>query len=256
MNPFGGYSRYYDLLYRDKDYPGEVQFIRGLLEKYGNGTESILELGCGTGIHAGLLAEQGYRVHGVDRSEEMLVQARERRDGFPNAVSSRLDFSLGDLLTFRSDLRFDAVLSLFHVMSYQTTDHELSLAFSTAKAHLREGGVFIFDCWYGPAVLRELPSIRVKRFDDDQVEATRIAEPLLRVNCNCVEVSYEIMLRDKSSSRVETLHECHPMRYLFLPEVESLFQRAGMKLMFSCEWMTGKEPGCDTWGVCFGGCCE
>ena len=253
MNPFAGYSRYYDLLYRDKDYAGEVRFVRGLLEKHRPGTESILELGCGTGTHAGLLAEQGFTVHGVDRSLDMLDQARARRDALPGAVSSRLDFSPGDLRTFRCNQKFDAVLSLFHVMSYQTTDHDLSAALATAKAHLREGGIFIFDCWYGPAVLRELPSTRVKRLEDEQIEVTRIAEPLLLVNRNCVDVRYQILIREKPGDRVETLNESHLMRYLFFPEVESLFERAGRKLVFSCQWMAGKEPGADTWGVCFGG---
>lgn len=253
MNPFGAYSRYYDLLYRDKDYPGEARFVNDLLESYGSGTRSVLELGCGTGIHAALLAEQGYSVHGVDLSEEMLVQARSRRLSLPAEISARLDFSRGDLRGFRMDRKFDAVLSLFHVMSYQTTEQDLISAFSTARAHLGEGGIFIFDCWYGPAVLRDLPATRVKRLEDDRIEVTRIAEPLLQVNRNLVEVRYEILIRDKSCGRVETVHESHPMRYLFYPEIEGLFERAGMKLVFSCEWMTGKEPGADTWGVCFGG---
>lgn len=253
MKSFQGYSCYYDLLYRDKDYSGEVRFVTDLLERYGNGGDSILELGCGTGMHASLLAGQGYRVHGIDMSETMLAQARSRQSGLPDAVSSRLDFSPGDLRALCLEREFDTVLSMFHVMSYLTDDADLSSAFATARAHLREGGIFIFDCWYGPAVLRELPATRVKRFEDDRIEATRIAEPLMHANRNRVDVHYEILIREKSSNRLETVRECHPMRYLFFPEVESLFRNAGMKLVFSCEWMTGKEPGLDTWGVCFGG---
>jgi SAM-dependent methyltransferase len=253
MKLFKGYSRYYDLLYRDKNYAGEVQFVRELLEKYGNGVQSILELGCGTGIHAGLLAEQGYRVHGIDTSEDMLVLARARQTVLPAAVFSRLDFSRGDLRTFRSDRKVDAVLSLFHVMSYQLTDADLLSAFKTAKDNLREGGVFIFDCWYGPAVIRELPSTRVKRFEDDEIEVIRIAEPQMHFNSNSVDVHYQILIKEKSSNCTETVTELHPMRYLFYPEVESLFEAVGMKLLFSCEWLTGREAGSCTWGVCFGG---
>lgn len=253
MKLFKGYSRYYDLLYRDKDYAGEVQFVRELLEKYGNSVQSILELGCGTGIHAGLLAELGYSVHGIDTSEEMLAQARARQAGLSDAVISRLDFSRGDLRSFRSDRKVDAVLSLFHVMSYQLTDADLLSAFKTAKDHLREGGVFIFDCWYGPAVLRELPSTRVKRFEDDEIEVIRIAEPQMHVNSNSVDVRYQILIKEKNSNYIETVTELHPMRYLFYPEIESLFEAVGIKLLFSCEWLTGREAGADTWGVCFGG---
>jgi SAM-dependent methyltransferase len=253
MSTFGTYSRYYDLLYRDKDYLGEVQFLRGLLDRYSTSTQSILELGCGTGVHAAQLASHGYRVHGIDVSEEMLTQALVRQSALPEEAVARLDFSRDDLRSLRLNRKFDAVVSLFHVMSYQLTDADLLLAFKTAKDHLRKGGVFIFDCWYGPAVLRELPSTRVKRFEDDEIEVTRIAEPQVHVNRNYVDVNYQIFIREKTSNCVEIINETHAMRYLFFPEVESLFEAVGMKLVFSCEWLTGKEPGADTWGVCFGG---
>jgi len=41
------------------------------------------------------------------------------------------------------------------------------------------------------------------------------------------------------------------MRYLFRPEVELFLQNAGMTLVAAEEWMTGRQPGYDTWGVCF-----
>jgi hypothetical protein len=41
------------------------------------------------------------------------------------------------------------------------------------------------------------------------------------------------------------------MRYLFLPEIDLLLRKTGMEIIESSEWMTGREPGFDTWGVCF-----
>jgi SAM-dependent methyltransferase len=253
MTTFGSYSRYYDLLYRDKDYHGEVQFLRGLLDRYGRGTDSLLELGCGTGVHAAQLASHGYHVHGIDLSEEMLTQARARQASLPEEAAARLVFSRDDLRSLCLNRKFDAVISLFHVMSYQLTDVDLLSAFMTAKNHLRKGGLFIFDCWYGPAVIREFPSTRVKRLEDDLIEVTRIAEPRIHVNQNYVDVRYQVFIKDKKSNRIETISESHSMRYLFFPEVETLFNTAGMNLIFSCEWLTGRDPGGDTWGVCFGG---
>ena len=52
MKVFEEYSKYYDLLYQDKDYEGEVEYIIDLIEKYAPKTASVLELGCGTGKHA------------------------------------------------------------------------------------------------------------------------------------------------------------------------------------------------------------
>ena len=53
MSVFGdNYSRYYNLLYSDKDYLGESRYIDGLIQKYSPGAKNVLDLGCGTGRHA------------------------------------------------------------------------------------------------------------------------------------------------------------------------------------------------------------
>jgi len=59
MKVFENYARYYDLLYHDKDYNAEAKFVHQLLQIHAPETRSILELGCGTGSHAVLLAELG-----------------------------------------------------------------------------------------------------------------------------------------------------------------------------------------------------
>src|SRR5450432_1981030 len=78
MSVFGAYSRYYDLLYRDKDYAAEASYVRSLIGQHCPAATSILDLGCGTGRHALLLAEHGYRVTGVDGSPDMLIAARSQ----------------------------------------------------------------------------------------------------------------------------------------------------------------------------------
>lgn len=115
------------------------------------------------------------------------------------------------------------------------------------------GGVFIFDCWYGPAVLTDRPVVRIKRLEDDDIEVTRIAEPKIHENKNIVDVNYNIFIKNKATGIAEELKETHRMRYLFKPEIDFLFEQAGFKLVESVEWMTGREPGFDTWGVCFVG---
>ena len=68
---FADYARYYDLLYRDKDYVAEAEYVAGLIHKFHSSTRNILELGSGTRIHASLLAEEGFTVPGIERSPEI-----------------------------------------------------------------------------------------------------------------------------------------------------------------------------------------
>lgn len=253
MSTFGAYARYYDLLYRDKDYAGEAQFVRRLLLQHAPALRSVLELGCGTGHHAALLAAEGLEVHGVDRSDEMLAQAAERRLRLTPELAQQVSFSTGDVRTLRLGRQFDAVVSLFHVMSYQTSNADLGAAFETARAHLRPGGLFLFDCWYGPAVLTDRPSARQRTLEDARTAVTRFATPVLRPEANVCDVHYRVSVADKLSGAVEELREVHSMRYLFTPEIDLLFDRVGLRRLAACEWLSARPAAFDTWSVCFVG---
>jgi len=247
---FADYARYYDLLYRDKDYAAEAEYVMGLIRKFHPSVRSILELGSGTGIHASLLAEKGFTVHGIERSQEMLARSQVLAENRA-AGNGRLTFTAGDIREVRLSKRFEAVIALFHVISYQTTNDDVTAAFETARDHLNTGGVFIFDVWYGPAVLTERPAVRIKRMADDQTEITRLAEPVLHPNENRVDVHYHVFVRNRATHTVAELKETHTMRYFFKPEIEQIAAQTGFQCQHVEEWLSGRAIGCDTWGVCF-----
>ena len=72
------YADAYDYLYQDKDYKKECDFLEEIFSKFSSGVKSVLDLGCGTGGHAAILAKRGYQVVGVDRSEEMIEIAKKK----------------------------------------------------------------------------------------------------------------------------------------------------------------------------------
>lgn len=238
---FDAYSRYYDLLYRDKDYAGEAGYVHGLLTRHGRSAGDLLELGSGTGRHGRLLAQHGWRVHGIERSAAMVAQATQG-EGFTCQV--------GDIRTARMQRTYDAVLSLFHVVSYQTGNEDVQAVFARAAEHVGSGGLFVFDFWYSPAVYAQRPAVRVKRMADDQIEITRIAEPAVHPEENRVDVHYTIYARDRASGAVQTLAEVHPMRHFSLPEIDLLAAASGFQRVAAEEFLTGRLPGEDTWGVC------
>lgn len=248
MNVFETYARYYDLLYRDKDYAEEARYVHQLLQSYAPGCRSLLELGCGTGGHSGFLAEQGYRIYGIDISEKMLKQAVEHISKHFPQFASQVTFQHGDIRNIHLHSQFDAVLSLFHVISYQATNEDLQSVFQTVHKHLTPDGVCIFDFWYGPAVLTDRPVVRVKRLEDEHIHITRIAEPVMSPNENIVEVNYEVLIEDKKTHHIEKFSETHKMRYLFYPELEYMLKHAGLKIVASLKWMEPQAGlGDDTW---------
>jgi len=251
MTVYKQYARYYDLLYRDKDYTEEANFIRCLIQKHAPNAGTVLELGCGTGKHAEMLSKMGYEVLGIDMSREMLEAAKKRLVDLDEKQAARLSFNHGDIRNYRTEHCFDAVVSLFHVMSYQTTNKDLQSVFETVKVHLKKGGIFIFDNWHGPAVLTDRPSVRIKRLEDKCIQVTRIAEPEIHANENIVDVNYHVFIKNKVTGIVEELKETHRMRYLFKPEIDFLIKQVGFELVDSFEWVTNRTPGFETWSVCY-----
>lgn len=239
---FNAYSRYYDMLYRDKDYVAEAEYISALLQRFGVSGRSLLEFGSGTGKHGRLLAQSGYEIIGIERSHEMVSQAE---------VTPGFCCLQGDICTVKLGKTFDAILSLFHVVSYQITNDFLMSVFARAAEHLDVGGLFVFDVWYTPAVYAQKPEVRLKRMSDETMEITRIAEPIIYPNENRVDVNYTILARDLLSGAVATMTETHPMRHFSLPELDLLAKMNGFSLVGTEEFLTGSPPCEDTWAVCF-----
>jgi hypothetical protein len=179
----------------------------------------------------------------------MLAEADDLRSTGPYAEA--LSFSHGDARTARIGRTFDAALSLFHVVSYQITNADVLAEFITARHHLDGGGIFIFDVWYGPTVLTCRPSVRVKRMENESLAITRLAEPEIHPDSNVVDVNYTVMVQDKATGNVQEVREKHPMRYFFTPELKLLAAQTEFEVLHSEEWLTGRQPGFDTWGVVF-----
>ena len=248
MSVFGAYSHYYDLLYEDKNYSKEVEFVSAIIRRHAPDARTVLDLGCGTGIHACAFAREGYQVTCLDRSAEMLARARDR---LKQAVSngSPVDFQQGDIRDFKLTDRFDVVVALFHIISYLPANSDLDAAFAQIREHLKPGGLLIFDHWYGPAVLTDRPAPRIKTFENDEVKIIRIATPALLVNDNLVDVRYDLTIIRKSSSRCSQVVENHRMRYLFWPEIESLLSRHGLDQVEFREWLSDRAPDQSSWNT-------
>lgn len=243
MSNFGEiYAQYYNLLYQDKDYQAEVEYIHTLIKQHANAT-SLLDLGCGTGKHAQLFSKKGLAVHGIDQSKDMLAIANK------NKGKQDIQFSQADITNFALGRKFDVVTALFHVLSYQTTNQAVSNTFAMVQKHLNKGGLFIFDFWYGPAVLTDLPTVRVKRLQNDSIKVTRIAEPQLNAKQNTVAVHYDIFLEVQQTTHISQQQETHNMRYFFDTELTLFCEQAEMTILNKYAWLTMDKPNFNSWNV-------
>lgn len=231
MRVFDSYANYYDELYQEKDYLAECDFLERVFSEYSPvPIQRVLDLGCGTGGHAIPLSQRGYVVTGVDRSETMLAQARQKADG------SRTTFVQEDIPSLDLGITFDAVIAMFAVMSYLTTDENLMGAFRAARRHLVAGGLFFFDAWFGPAVLMEKPVDRLRVIEAGGDRMMRFASPEMRLLDHTVDVNYKILqIRDELI--VNEVNETHSMRFLFPQEVSHYLKEAGFQVRRLCPFL-------------------
>jgi len=219
------YADSYDQLYGDKNYSTECDLLEKLFQSYSlNSVRNILDLGCGTGNHAVPLAERGYKVTGVDRSADMLAQARHKLQTQPD--SKNLILECADIRGLSLNATFDAVLIMFAVLGYQQTNQDVVSALSAARRHLKPGGLLIFDVWYGPAVLANRPSERIKIIQTDRGHILRASSGILDTRRHLCKVEYLLWMIEKDRL-VQNTKESHLMRYFFPLELEFFLQSTG-----------------------------
>lgn len=243
MEVFQDYAYYYNAFYKDKDYKAEAGQIDKLLRKYGDEIKRIINYGCGTGRHDIELVELGYQCSGIDMSSFMIDIAQK------NAIfmNKKINFQVSDIRTYEPQYKYDAVISLFHVMSYQNSNEDILKALKTARKALNAGGILLFDVWYGPGVLSEKPVIRVKETEDEENRLVRIARPVMHDKKNVVDVCYEVLVINKQTGVTKIINEVHNMRYFFRTELEKFLSEAGFELLDNLDCNTLGETSFDSW---------
>ena len=249
---FQEYASFYDLLDQDKEYDKECTFIKDLLYQIAPKAKKIIEFGSGTGRHGRLLAEAGYQIQGIERSQQMIEigkacesttsSQRSPSDGFFSCTR-------GDALTTKVGSEFDVALALFHVFSYQTKDEQAMGMLTNAYRHLKDGGFLILDYWHAPAVHHLVPETRVKRVMNDVLAITRIAEPDYSPHSNHIDVNYLTYAEDLVSGKIQKNEECHAMRAFEIHDIEQFAKKCEFDLIKSAGWMSSALPDRKTWGA-------
>ena len=244
--PFGAaYSGSYDAIYGEKDYAAECTLIESLLRSHAGGpVASILDLGCGTGNHAIPLAQRGYAVTGVDRSEAMLAIARTKAATAGVAPT----FAIADVRTVQLGREFDAALMMLAVLGYQIDNADVLATLRAVRAHLAVGSLFIFDVWHGPAVVRIGPSPRVKVIEAGGDTLLRAADGTLDSAQQTCLVKYQLW-RLRGSQLVDRSEEAHVMRYFFLQELRLFLQVAGFELVEARTLENAAAPTENDWNM-------
>lgn len=206
---YGAYAPFYDGSGQLRFALLVGQYLSELLERHPVAERRALDLACGTGTLALMLADDGWDVVGLDRSPAMLEQARAKAANLD--TSGSVEFVLGDMRDFAtSDQRpatgdqqsmtalkrassergehrssFDLVTCFYDSLNYLLSEAELAACFRSAVRALAPGGLFVADMntrhflehdWGDCEVVEQIGFVQVSQshFDPDTACSTMV----------------------------------------------------------------------------------
>ena len=136
---YDDFAKYYDIIYQQKDYEKEVEFIKAITQEKNISHDSILDVGCGTGTHLLLLKNEFKILYGVDISEKILDIAEKK---IPEAT-----FSKGKMEQFKLNIKFDVITCLYSVFNYNLSMKSAIKTLKNFYLHLKPFGIVIISLY-------------------------------------------------------------------------------------------------------------
>lgn len=219
----------YDLIYsRFKDYKAEAADIAKLLRSIHPPCRTVLDVGCGSGEHARLLASRhDFLVDGLDLDAALLrlAQAKHRTGRFFEA----------DMSEFQLPQRYDAILCLFSSIGYLQTLPRVERAFRCFRQHLERDGVVLVEPWFTPDKMGtgthserigEGGGVKVRRVGTTEVEG-RLSR-----------LRFEYTIETERGTRQAT--EVHELGLFTVEEMLATFSAAGLSAEHQPGGLTGR----------------
>ena len=141
MSGYGSFASYYDLLTANVGYPSRGQYFHTLLQKYGVPGPILLDLACGTGSLSEVMAGLGYDVIGVDASEDMLMEAMQKRSESGHDILY-LCQPMEELDLYGT---VDCCICALDSLNHLTDPEQVLAALKRVALFLAPGGMFLFD---------------------------------------------------------------------------------------------------------------
>ena len=195
---YRGLTRYYDLIYSQKDYATEAAILKGLIAKHkASSGIDLLDVGCGTGHHLKHLGDD-FSCTGIDINGKMLEIARKNVDG--------AEFIEADMITMDLDRRFDVITCLFSSIGYVKTYQNLGKTLRNFAHHLKPGGLLLIEPWFTEDVY-SVGAPFMDTYEDDDVKIARLNVSMKEGNVSVMEMHYLIAERDAGVKHYVGRHE-------------------------------------------------
>lgn len=238
MEAYTGFAEVYDLFMDNIPYEEWGEYLKELLREYGVEEGLVLDLGCGTGTMTEILAEAGYDMIGIDRSEEMLEEAMEKRIRSGHEIL----YLCQDMREFELYGTVRAIVSICDSMNYVLREEELlGILTSAARNYLDYGGLFIFDL-NTEYKYREL--LGEQTIAENREEGSFIWENYYDEETGLNEYGLTLFIKEEGDL-YRKYEEEHYQRAYSLDTIKELVERSGLRLLHIYDAFT-HEPASET----------
>lgn len=226
---FSKSAQYYDEIYGaiGKNYSAETNKAHKIIQKYKKSKGmSLLDVACGTGIHAGYLSKY-YKVEGLDLDAKMLSVARKK---YP-----KIHFHHGDMTNFELGHQFDAIVCLFSSIGYVKTKTKLRKAIETMSQHLLPGGVLLVEPWFTPEQWNPGRAFTLQ-VDKPDLKIVRMSHSGQRGKISVLEFQYLV----GTPKGIEHSTEIHELGLFRHKEYMDAFKTAGLSVLHDPKGLDGR----------------
>ena len=220
----------------DEEARRQVDFLLGILDI--PPPCNILDLGCGDGRHSLELTRRGYRVTGLDLSEELLERARAR------TADEGLDvtFIQGDMRDPPRVSAFDLVVNFFTSFGYFREDGENARVLDAISHALRPGGRFLMDYLNRAYVISTLVPADSRKMEGMEVKQHRwITGDPSKAGAH-VRINKQVRIREDGVERSYG----ESVRMYTLKELYAMMDRAGLMVTQTYGDFDGRPVSGDT----------
>lgn len=209
-------AAYYDLIYGTfKNYSEEAGKIRTLIHREHPGATTILDVACGTGEHARILADE-FSVDGLDLEPAFVNIAQEKVKSGSFTVADMKDFDLGK--------QYDIVLCLFSSIGYLTQGEDVVRALQCFRRHLAPGGLIVVEPWFTPD--QWFPGrVYLNPSQTEEVSICRMSHSSREGHISIIHFHYLVGRK----TGVVHLEEVHRLGLYTVEEMLGFFDRAGLR---------------------------
>jgi SAM-dependent methyltransferase len=221
-------AEHYDLIYsRFKNYPREAASVARILRRAMPTCRTLLDVACGTGEHARLLAADGFGVDGLDLDPTFVRIAAAKLPAGRVVKADMSNFQLGR--------QYDAVTCLFSSIGYLQTLDRVTAAFACFRDHLAPNGVIIVEPWFRPGRLRHghrsTTSAKAKGLHVTRVSRIEIDGRMSRVH-------FDYTITGTGRGGVRHVSEVHELGLFTRDELLGAFRAVGLEADYRWRGLT------------------